>query len=165
MQLCGSLSILWPCLSLGLEWKLTFSSPVASAEFSKFACILRSIWLGLNVCLETGGSCTTWPSPLNYSVHATTFFLILYNYQKKKKRNCQGHPFAFFLLNSLFSFLGWFWSIFATLSVQQRERENWITKSNTLHSVLLGLVFCKKCITAIHLMGEAFVNQGPKCLI
>ena len=27
----------WHCLSLGLEWKLTFSSPVATAEFSKFA--------------------------------------------------------------------------------------------------------------------------------
>ena len=40
MQLCGSLSILWHCLSLGLEWKLTFSSPVATAEFSKFAGIL-----------------------------------------------------------------------------------------------------------------------------
>ena len=26
MQLCGSLSILWHCLSLGLEWKLTFQS-------------------------------------------------------------------------------------------------------------------------------------------
>ena len=32
MQLCGSLSILWHCLSLGLEWKLAFSSPVATAE-------------------------------------------------------------------------------------------------------------------------------------
>ena len=31
MQLCGSLSILWHCLSLGLEWKLTFSSPMATA--------------------------------------------------------------------------------------------------------------------------------------
>ena len=30
----------WHCLSLGLEWKLTFSSPVATAEFSKFAGIL-----------------------------------------------------------------------------------------------------------------------------
>ena len=40
MQLCGSLSILWDCLSLGLERKLTFSSPVATAEFSKFAGIL-----------------------------------------------------------------------------------------------------------------------------
>ena len=40
VQLHGSLSILWHCLSLGLEWKLTFSSPVATAEFSKFAGIL-----------------------------------------------------------------------------------------------------------------------------
>ena len=37
MQLCGTLNILWRYLSLGLEWKLTFSSPVATAEFSKFA--------------------------------------------------------------------------------------------------------------------------------
>ena len=42
MQLCSSLSILWHHLSLGLEWKLTFSSPVATAEFSKFAGILSS---------------------------------------------------------------------------------------------------------------------------
>ena len=30
------------CLSLGLEWKWTFSSPVATAEFSKFAGILSA---------------------------------------------------------------------------------------------------------------------------
>ena len=30
VQLCNSLSILWHCLYLGLEWKLTFSSPVAT---------------------------------------------------------------------------------------------------------------------------------------
>ena len=42
MQLCSSLRILWHCLSLGLEWKLTFSSPVATAEFSKFAGILSA---------------------------------------------------------------------------------------------------------------------------
>ena len=40
VQLCSSLSILWDCVSLWLEWKLTFSSPVAAAEFSKFADIL-----------------------------------------------------------------------------------------------------------------------------
>ena len=34
------IAILWHCLSLRLEWKLTFSSPVATAEFSKFAGIL-----------------------------------------------------------------------------------------------------------------------------
>ena len=34
------MNILCHCLSLGLEWKLTFSSPVASAKFSKYADIL-----------------------------------------------------------------------------------------------------------------------------
>ena len=42
VQLCSSLSILWHCLSLGLEWKLTFSSRVVTAEFSKFAGILSA---------------------------------------------------------------------------------------------------------------------------
>ena len=42
VQLCNSLSILWHCLSLELEWKLTFSSPVTTAEFSKFANILSA---------------------------------------------------------------------------------------------------------------------------
>ena len=42
VQLCGSLSILWHCLSLRLEWKLTFSSSVATAEFSKFAGVLNA---------------------------------------------------------------------------------------------------------------------------
>ena len=39
---CSSLNILWHCLSLGLEWKLTFSRPVATAESSKFAGILSA---------------------------------------------------------------------------------------------------------------------------
>ena len=43
VQLCSSLSILWHCLSLGLKWKLTFSSPMATAEFSKFAGILSAV--------------------------------------------------------------------------------------------------------------------------
>ena len=42
VQLCSSLSILWHCLSLGLGWKFTFSSPVATDEFSKFAGILSA---------------------------------------------------------------------------------------------------------------------------
>ena len=37
-----SLNILWHCPSLGLKWKLTFSSPVAIAEFSRFADILSA---------------------------------------------------------------------------------------------------------------------------
>ena len=39
-------AVVWPFFgiffSLGLEWKLTFSSPVATAEFSKFAGILSA---------------------------------------------------------------------------------------------------------------------------
>ena len=42
VQLCGSLNSHWYCLSLGLEWKQILSSPVAAAEFSKFACILSA---------------------------------------------------------------------------------------------------------------------------
>ena len=40
VQLCDSLDILWHCHFGGLEWKLIFSSPVATAEFFKFAGIL-----------------------------------------------------------------------------------------------------------------------------
>ena len=36
MQLCGSLNIPWHCPSSEREWKLTFSIPVATAEFSNF---------------------------------------------------------------------------------------------------------------------------------
>ena len=39
--MCGSLNILWHHISSALEWKLTFSSPVATAEFSKFAGIIE----------------------------------------------------------------------------------------------------------------------------
>ena len=37
-----SLNIPWHCLSLGFKWRLTFSSTVAIAEFSKFASILSA---------------------------------------------------------------------------------------------------------------------------
>ena len=39
----SSLNIVWHCPSLGLEWKLTFSGPVARAEFPKFAGILSAL--------------------------------------------------------------------------------------------------------------------------
>ena len=38
----SAISILWHFLSLGLEWKLTISSPVATAEFTKFAGMLSA---------------------------------------------------------------------------------------------------------------------------
>ena len=42
MQLCGSLNILWHCPSLELKWKLTVSTPVSTAEFSRFAASLSA---------------------------------------------------------------------------------------------------------------------------
>ena len=42
MQLCGSLHIIWHCLSLGLELKLTFSSPVDTTASSKFVGLLSA---------------------------------------------------------------------------------------------------------------------------
>ena len=42
VQLCHGLRILWHYISLGLEWKWTFSRLVATAEFSKFAGILSA---------------------------------------------------------------------------------------------------------------------------
>ena len=60
MQLCGSLSILWHCLSLGLEWKLTFSSPVATAEFSKFAG--HKSWISHSCVILF---LSLWPEPSN----------------------------------------------------------------------------------------------------
>ena len=68
---CGSLSILWHCLSLGLERKLTFSSPVATAEFSKFADILSA---GLSQHHLSGFEITQWNSITSTSfVHSDAF--------------------------------------------------------------------------------------------
>ena len=61
LQLCSSLSILWHCFSLGLEWKLTFSSPVAIAEFSKFADIECSTFTASS--FRIWNSSTGIPSP------------------------------------------------------------------------------------------------------
>ena len=62
VQLCGSLSLLWHCLSLGLEWKLTSSSPVVTAEFSKFPGML-SVELSKHHLLRFEIASTGIPSP------------------------------------------------------------------------------------------------------
>ena len=49
--MCSSLNTLWHCLSLGLGRTLTFSSPVATVEFSKFAGML-SVALSQNHILR-----------------------------------------------------------------------------------------------------------------
>ena len=59
VQLCDNLCILWHCLSLGLEWKLTFSSPVATAKFSKSS-KFQSVIKGIKEKLGVGGwNCST----------------------------------------------------------------------------------------------------------
>ena len=55
-QYLHSFSILWHCLSLGLKWKLTFSSPVSTSEFSKFSGVMSAAWASLGaqiiICLQ-----------------------------------------------------------------------------------------------------------------
>ena len=69
MQLCSSLSILCHCLSLGLEWKLTFFSPVATAEFSKLVGILSA-------ALLTASSFRIWSSSTGIPSPPLTLFIV-----------------------------------------------------------------------------------------
>ena len=65
--LCGSLKIIWHCLSLGLEWKLTFSSPVATAEFSKFA----------GICTLTASFFRIWNSSTGIPSPPLALFVVM----------------------------------------------------------------------------------------
>ena len=61
--MCNTLNILLHCLSLGLERKLNFFGPVATAEFSKFAALNMSANLENSaVAMEEGNG-----NPLQYS--------------------------------------------------------------------------------------------------
>ena len=62
-----SLNILSYCPSLGLEWKLTFSSPVATAELSKFAGILSAA-LSQYYLYRTWNSSAGTSSPIFVSI-------------------------------------------------------------------------------------------------
>ena len=55
VQLCGSLSILWYCLSLGLEWKLTFSSPKITS-YQLLLLLLLSRFSHVQLCNPINGS-------------------------------------------------------------------------------------------------------------
>ena len=61
----------WHCLSLGLEWKLTFSSPVVTAEFSKFADIYF-------LCSTfTASSFSIWYSSTGIPSHPLALFVVM----------------------------------------------------------------------------------------
>ena len=70
MQLHSSLNILWHCFSLGLEWKLTFSSPVATAEFSKFA-------EHIECSTFTASSFRIWKSSTGIPFPPLAFFVVM----------------------------------------------------------------------------------------
>ena len=115
MQLCGSLSILWHCLSLGLEWTLTFSSPVATAEFSKFAGIL-------NVALSQH--------------HLSGFEIALGVYESRHKSDfelCLPHILVVWLWIRLYFFKPPFWSNRFHMDVQSIH---WVNISRACHMVM-----------------------------
>ena len=68
------LGILCHCLSLGLEWKLTFSRPVATAEFSKFAGILSA---ALNMCTLSASSFRIWNSSAGILSPLLALFIVM----------------------------------------------------------------------------------------
>ena len=70
MQLCGSLSILWHCLSLGLEWKLTFSSPVGH-------CWVFQICWHIECSTFTASSFRTWNSSTGIPSPPLALFVVM----------------------------------------------------------------------------------------
>ena len=69
VQLCSSLSILWHCLSLGLKWKLTFSSPVACWAFQ--------ICWHIECSTLTALSFTIWNSSAGIPSPALALFVVM----------------------------------------------------------------------------------------
>ena len=64
MQLCSSSNILWDCLSLGLKWKLTFSSPMATAKCWVFQICWHIEWSTFTASsFRIWNSSTGIPSP------------------------------------------------------------------------------------------------------
>ena len=63
------LNVLWHCLSLGLEWKLTFSSPVVTAECSKFS--------GIECSTFTESSFRIWNSSTEIPSPPLALFIVM----------------------------------------------------------------------------------------
>ena len=59
-----------PCPSLGLEWKLIFSSPMATAEFSRFAGLLSATLL-------QGHLFRIWNSSAGIQSHSLVLFVMM----------------------------------------------------------------------------------------
>ena len=72
VQLCSSLSVLWHCLSLGLEWKLTFSSPVATAH-----CWIFQICWHIECSIFTASSLRIWNSSTGIPSPPLALFVVM----------------------------------------------------------------------------------------
>ena len=70
VQLCGSLNILWHCLSLGLEWKLTFSSP-------RGLCWVFQICWHIECSTFTASSFRIWKSSTGIPSLPLTLFVVM----------------------------------------------------------------------------------------
>ena len=55
VQSCSSLSILWHCLSLGLEWKLTFFWTISDLEETSIIQRKQKSWKKTSVLIEDAG--------------------------------------------------------------------------------------------------------------
>ena len=73
VQLCGSLSILWHCLSLRLEWKLTFSRPVAGV----FHCWVFQIYWHIECSTLTASSFRIWNSSAGIPSPPLALFVVM----------------------------------------------------------------------------------------
>ena len=180
MQLCGSLSILWHCLSLGLEWKLTFSSPVATAEFSKFADILSAHSRGpfhpLTFC-RTHLATALHSSTLAWKIPWTEEPGRLQSMGSLKV----GHNWAISL--SLFTFMHWrrkwqpapvflpgesqgrggAWWAAAYGVTQSRTRLKWLSSRSSSRTHMERCYYTAFTTTSPKILEKVFLRKGWKC--
>ena len=106
MQLCGSLNILWFCLSLGLEWKLTFYCPVATAVFQTF-------W-NIECSTFTASSFRNWNSSTGIPAPPLALFVVMLS-KAHLTSHCRMSGFRWVVTPSWFS--GWWRSFLYSSSV------------------------------------------------
>ena len=72
IHFCGSLNIFWHCISLRLEWKLTFSSPAAIAVFQ--------ICWHIECSTFTASSFRIWNSSTGIPSPPLTLFIVMLSF-------------------------------------------------------------------------------------